>query len=427
MSVGSYANEWTTSWEQGLLIFSESSSRDLRADVLRRRNEFVHFLSAGRTLVVRLRPMPEYYIHSEQQSGGRLQIERVNLLLALPMHIELVQATGSRIEITGDGPIGKVLNNYRSHLRYHVYLSTRVGGALARIDGLDHVVAAVHGWSQGGGHIILLPSTDFLDYKLDDNLDDDLNDEGEEGSWPPEASAFEQDLLAAIAVLRRPLAVDRPTWVDQFATTQQLSLSEEVHALEKQIEESRLEMAALHQKVAIVESPRELFWGTGRSLELAVRDVLEILGGKVVEPPEGRDDWQVVFPEGDAVIEVKGVSKSAAEKHAAQLEKWVADAKAQGKSVKGILVVNTWREQPLNERTEEDFPQQMIPYSRRRQHCLVTGLQLFIIRHEVEQDPDRSAYWRTRLLNTDGPLSGVPEWQTVLHVTSSTQQDVSGK
>jgi len=78
-----------------------------------------------------------------------------------------------------------------------------------------------------------------------------------------------------------------------------------------------------------------------------------------------------------AVVEVKGIIGSAAEKHAAQLEKWVSEYYASsGKKPKGILVVNAFRNIPLQNRDETVFPDQMLPYCEHREHCLLTGLQL---------------------------------------------------
>ena len=51
--------------------------------------------------------------------------------------------------------------------------------------------------------------------------------------------------------------------------------------------------------------------------------------------------------------------KSASERNAAQLEKWVAEHTAsvdddeEVEAPKGILVVNAWREQPLPERDKQ--------------------------------------------------------------------------
>lgn len=103
---------------------------------------------------------------------------------------------------------------------------------------------------------------------------------------------------------------------------------------------------------------------------------------------------------------MKGLGKSAAEKHAAQLEKWVASIMEDGEQVKGILVANTWRDVPLAERTAESFPSQMLPYAKSRGHCLITGLQLFVILDEVEKDPSRASYWRQKILGTAGVLGG---------------------
>ncbi len=114
-------------------------------------------------------------------------------------------------------------------------------------------------------------------------------------------------------------------------------------------------------------------------------------------------------------MEVKGVGKSAAEKHAAQLEKWVAsEMEESGEAPKGILVVNTWRETALDERPAEDFPDQMLKYSKSRGHCLVSGLQLFVIREEVEANPNRAEFWRKKIMKTSGVLAGATDWPKYL-------------
>ena len=114
------------------------------------------------------------------------------------------------------------------------------------------------------------------------------------------------------------------------------------------------------------------------------------------------------------------MTKSAAEKHAAQLEKWVAGSFADtGTGHKGILVVNTWRETPLDKRTEEDFPAQMIPYSVGREHVLLTGLDLFVIAAEIYTDPAKADYWRGKILSTSGRLDGVPDWREYIQETKT--------
>jgi hypothetical protein len=55
----------------------------------------------------------------------------------------------------------------------------------------------------------------------------------------------------------------------------------------------------------------------------------------------------------------------------------------------GALVVKAWRETPLEQRTEDAFPNQMLPYAVGREHCLATGVQLLCAWTEAERDPAR--------------------------------------
>jgi hypothetical protein len=41
--------------------------------------------------------------------------------------------------------------------------------------------------------------------------------------------------------------------------------------------------------------------------------------------------------------------------------------------------VNTYKETPLSERTGPDFPNQMLPFCKKREICLVTGRELLNI------------------------------------------------
>ncbi|MGW4635964.1 hypothetical protein ACWEMY_24600, partial [Nocardia sp. NPDC004415] len=161
-----------------------------------------------------------------------------------------------------------------------------------------------------------------------------------------------------------------------------------------------------------------------RSRVLPRRNILHDSGSHryMTEPVRGSK-----FDSRSAVVEVKGVNKSAAEKHAAQLEKWVAgELEATGTAPKGLLVVNTWRETDLSARTEKDFPDQMLPYCVSREHCLMTGLQLFVIRSEIEADASRAEYWRDKILKTSGIIDGADDWQSVLIQTDSDDSDAKG-
>jgi hypothetical protein len=407
---------------RSLPSLSGSGSVQIQADVVRRNNEFVDFINLGRVLVAIARPPQECYVDTGQRehSGtGRSRVttrimDKLDLLSALPItEPKFSPAAGSRINFEGDGPLVRLLHKYKNYLGYEAVISDPPGSVLARVAGTDRVVGFAQR-SEVGGHLIVLPAVNF---RAEGDEDGETDPEDSE-SWLPAAHDFQVDLLAAIEQLSGTKTFSRPAWVELYATADQQRLRTEIVKQQKRVENARAKLTRLQQEREVAEGRDQLFLGTGRALELEVRSVLELLGGIVTEPEPGRDDWKASFPEGDAVVEVKGVSKSAAEKHAAQLEKWVAGALEEtGKSPKGILIVNTWREIPLSERPDEDFPQQMLPYCQGRGHCLVTGLQLFVMRALVEKDANQAEYWRRKLLETVGPVAGCDDWRSIMQET----------
>ena len=338
---------------KNLPSLSESTSVSIQADASRRRKEFLEFLNAGRSLVVVVRPPVACYVDTGQRtySGtGRnrvttTHVEHFDLWKALPVaEVEFERASGSRIEAVGDGPIASLLKKYKAFLSYSAVMKGAPGSVVGKVAGTERVISSVLK-TKAGGSLVMLPAIDFsMDGEEDD---DDL-------SWADQAPEFQDDLIAALLQLNAGAVNTRPAWAERYATEAQEKLRDGVIAQQRKVESARTRLTKLQSQKKEAEARDQLFLGTGRALELQVRDVLELLGGSVTEPEPGRDDWRVAFPEGDAVLEVKGVTKSAAEKHAAQLEKWVAGAYEEtDKMPKGILVVNTWRETPLSGRDKE--------------------------------------------------------------------------
>lgn len=416
--VGSYPEHY-----QGLPSLSDHNSVAIKADVERRRSEFIDFINSGRTLVVIARPPQECYVATGQHNysgSGRNRVDtrmvtKFDLLRGLPVSgASYSIARGDRIELDGDGPIVDVLRKYKKFMAYDTIVTDPPGSILAHVSGTDRVVGFIQR-TKAGGHLILIPHMN-----LQIEQDDEDEEEYEPRKWVKEAPEFQEDLLDAISQLTGGVVVVRPAWAERYATESQKKLRDEVVKQQARIESNRLKLARLQKRTEEAESRDQLYLGSGRALELEVKSVMELLGGTVSEPSPGRDDWKVAFPEGDAVIEAKGVKKSAAEKFAAQLEKWVAGSlEESGKAAKGILVVNTWRDIPLSDRTGIDFPAQMIPYSKSRGHCLVTGLQLFIMRSEIEKNPIMAESFRQKILETSGVLDGLNDWTSIVQVTES--------
>jgi hypothetical protein len=411
---------------RGCPCLSDDASVRIQADASRRRGEFKEFVEAGRSLVVIARPPQTCYVATGEKtySGtgrNRATTRMVNLfdlLSAVPVADPRLRiGRGDRVEVVGDGPIQTFLRAHKDLLSYSAIIEEPPGLVLARVTGTDRAVSSLL-VRKSGGQLLLLPSL-LLESEAEENEDEDAEDSD---GWIPEAPAVQEALLSALSESNGGREISRPLWAERYETAEQKKLRVEAVKQQTRVEDARTKLASTQQKLEAARERDQLFLGSGRALELEVKLVLELLGATVTEPEPGRDDWKATFPERTAVVEVKGVGKSAAEKQAAQLEKWVAgELEKTGVLPKGILVVNTWRDAPLEKRTRQNFPDQMLPYCEGRDHCLVTGLQLFLIRHEVERDANKAACWRGRLLGTKGRLVDVPDWQTVVKETKTSE------
>lgn len=422
-------NQYGRSTFQGLPSLSDNESVTFRADIARRRAEFKEFLETGRTVIAIVRPPQECYVATgevEYSGTGRNRqrirnLEKIDLWDALPVAgLSLGIASGNRITIQGDTAIASFLRKYKSLVRYGAVFSWSAGTPFALVARTSRVVGSCVK-TKAGGLLVLLPSLSLVAPTSRDDDDED-EDEGDEDPWLAVAPEVQTDLLEAVATMTSNAIRAHPAWSLKYATADQALVRQEITKQESRVEAARTKLAKLVEKKDKADSKNQLFLGTGDVLASEVKETLELLGGRVTQPDPLRDDWKVAFPEGNAVVEVKGVSKSAAEKHAAQLEKWVAgEFEETGVAPKGILVVNTWREVELSERTESDFPDQMIPYCESRGHCLITGLQLFSIRVDVETDPSRAAYWRATIMENSGILGGANDWRSSLTATEDSE------
>ncbi|MFL0276559.1 hypothetical protein [Mycobacterium sp. SMC-19] len=418
-------NQYGRSSFQGLPSLSDDESVRFRADITRRHAEFKEFLEAGRTIIAIVRPPQEYYAatgEAEYSGTGRnrqriRRLAKVDLWDALPANgFSLQVASGNRITIQGDSVIASFLRKYKKLVKYDAVFSWLDGTPFASVAGTTRVVGSFCR-PKAGGLLVLSPS-----FSLARPQHGDEDDEDDDDRWLDVSPEVQEDLMEAVAAMTSKAIRSRPVWSLNYATADQSLVRQEITRQESRIEAARAKLAKLVERRENADAKNQLFLGTGDVLASEVGVTLELLGGEVTQPDPDRDDWKVAFPEGNAVVEVKGVSKSAAEKHAAQLEKWVAgEFEETGIAPKGILIVNTWRDIDLSERVEIDFPDQMIPYCESRGHCLITGLQLFAIRVDVETNPSRAEYWRTAIMENSGILPGVNDWRSSLIATEDSE------
>lgn len=88
--------------------------------------------------------------------------------------------------------------------------------------------------------------------------------------------------------------------------------------------------------------------------------------------------------------------------------RWVADhiEKKGLPSPKGLLIINAFRDEPLDTRLAEGharpFPHNVVAFAKSQRYALITGLQLFNMAAEIETSPTRASELAEALMTTDG-------------------------
>ncbi len=409
---------------RGLPSLSENDSARIVEDIARRRGEFSSMLELGRTLIIFGAGPQRCYVYTGQQTisgtGRNAKVTNfvndIDVLAALPFAMTTVAATGTQMQLRAGEPYAQWWQRLRPGLQYRAYFAVKDAADLAVVEGTDRVVASA--LSVGRGVVLIVPA---LSWRTSDQIP------GQASNEAVVVDAF-RSLLDALREQTGDFKL--PDWAvayglpDERAHLEELRSREvERDALLKRIDEGKAAVATLTQR-------KILFTGSGVALESQVREAFAALGFDVSPGAPGRDDFIATRGNDVAVIEVKGVSKSAAEKHAAQLEKWVSGYyEANGRQPKGILVVNTFAQSRLEQRTAPDFPDQMLPYSKGRGHALVTGLQLLGAWLDAEAHPDRRDEIAGSLLSAVGIWERYAEWREFLTVDDggTTQKAISEK
>lgn len=405
----------------GLKNLSDEASAKALGDIVRRKKEISEMLELGRSVVVVTSPPQRCYVDTgkrEFSGTGRNRqvtrmVEEVDFLSSLPIeNTQTTEALGKSIEFKGGEPFAAFWKNNKKYLSYKAYFRQPVGTPLFFVKGTQRVVGS---YSEiGKGILLFIPS--FLDEEHWEQYD------LAEGEAEEVSERFVGSLITLIEELKKGAGdFELPAWTAAYALPGELEMKKEQRNLNDELNEVLFRISKQKELAAELESYKTLFAGTGKALETQIRRVFEELGFSVKEGEPGRDDLILRYEDKVAVVEVKGVSKSAGEKHAAQLEKWVSEYHvAHNVHPKGILVVNTYRDAPLENRSGYAFPDQMLPFSKNRGHCLITTLQLLGLYLDCKDDDAKKAEMVNRLFTTEGVFTEYQNWSDYLTMQNET-------
>ncbi|UJA20445.1 hypothetical protein HJD18_09665 [Thermoleophilia bacterium SCSIO 60948] len=386
---------------RGLPLLHEDDSSLVLEELRRRRDEILELLRLGGCVAIFCSAPHRFFRatgEKEFSGTGRNRqttsiVSDASVAAAFPLEVELIKAEGRRMDFRGDPSFGAFWRKHEGALRYRAYLKEPVGRTQAVIRRTTRAVAAVARVDQGW--VALLPDIDY------EGLSDDaiVKRNREVGSG----------VLEMLRTLRSDAEEFRlPRWTSEYRLAAENDARITLQKREESVKRAVGRRDRVRRELADLEQKKLLFSASGPALEVQVRHVFEGLGFTVEDAEEsGRTDL-VLKDEGvTAVVEIKGLTKSAREANAAQLEKWVSlELEKTAIRPKAILVVNGFCEQPLRDRDPNVFPSQMLPYASAREHCLMTGIQLLGAWVAVSRDAGRAADIRRSILSCVGRYEG---------------------
>ena len=214
-------------------------------------------------------------------------------------------------------------------------------------------------------------------------------------------------LISEVKKNSKPIINAIPDWVDEYSLIGEVEEKEHLIKLTERRIKLDSQIDNCKEKLSNFKYLKGLFSSDGTTLENIVEFIFKEIGFETIKPEGNKDDLIIKNNNNIAVLEIKGLSKSAAEKNSAQLQKWVSNYHVENDyNPKGILVVNTYKNEKLVTRqNKQDFPDQMLPYARQMGHCLVTGIQLLCIYLDFKSKKLKSNEVMELLFKTKGVLT----------------------
>ncbi len=377
-------------------ISSLSEMEKFEGDIKRRKREMSKLLELGRSIII-FTPEPQRF-----GTQGTYELSTI-----LPIeNLQTVEASGKAIGFSGVEPFNKFWMINKDYLTYKAYFTEcKEGVPIFFIKNTKEILGA-H-FRKGKGNLIFIPQ--FLD-----NYFSNISKKKEKEA----INLFIESIIDLVSELNKGAGdFELPGWCLNYALPEEVSKLSELRRLEVELKEIKSKIGIQEKLLIELRKLKVLFSGDGRALELEVARIFKELGFEVTEGNLERADLTLKYDNKVAVVEIKGISKGAKESHARQLETWISDYFLQnGYSPKGILIINAYKDIPLANRNKNPFPDSMELYSRKREHCLLSGLQLLGIYLVCKNDPSKKKETIDLLFNTNGIFEKYKDWSEYIEL-----------
>lgn len=393
-----YKESYTSPYQNRRLL-AEDESRKIIDDFVRVKEQIIELLRRGGNVFLLMGDNENCYIYTgEKRYSGTGKnarqtdiVKEYNTYSFLPVKINATHVHGEMIEYCCNTPYKTFFKKTGECACYAAYFTLENNPqVLAKIKGSQKVVSAVIEYE--GGKIICLPHPYY-----EDGYTDSAN-------WQKHGKIYLDSLFELNGALCCPDdAFAVPQWTDQLKILDEEISLKRKEEIKRKIKDLENQLESQNNYISDLQKHKGLLTLSGTPLEIIVQETLSDIGFSLLSVEQGRSDLIAKYGDIYAVAEIKGVSKSAAEKHAAQLEKWASQFIEERDCVpKPILIVNGFCDLPLWDRPESVFPNQMVKYSTSRNHVLLSTLQLLCLWIDIKSNPDARDSLVTGLLSTVG-------------------------
>jgi len=384
---------------QGCRNLSDNESPKLIEDINRRNSEIQELLKLGRTIIVMLPPPKKCFYNAELSSPNAghtsrsiRNIQDLELSKTIPVdNLNLILADGENIEFKGDPIFKPFFGTIKTILSYSSYMSNPKGKPFLFIRGTDKAIAS---WiPTESGILLLLPHLNFNFFTTNKKMEE-------------YSLKFVHSLDELLTSLKKTIGeYPQPDWANKYLLPNEKKMIKDLTIAEKNLQKALRERDLIKTKLAEFEPYKLLLYGQSTPLQKQVAHVLKEIGFKVQEGTGNRVDLIIQYNNTDAVVDVKGTIKSAAERNSRQLEQWISEycVENEASDCKGILIINAFSDLPLDERSSrQEFPDSMVKISSDRQHCLMTTTQLLGLHFAIMKQPKDRDKYLSELINTIG-------------------------
>jgi hypothetical protein len=200
-----------------------------------------------------------------------------------------------------------------------------------------------------------------------------------------------------------------PEWCAKFSFAELDALRQELVGINEEMRLAQIQAQQLTARIEVMEDLKNtLLSAEGEFLVAGCTKVFEMLGWQV-KPALGSEDELWLTDEGktQAIVRLIYTTTQPNRSELASLaESVITYWGAHEVEPKGILVASTWADRPPSERKDEDFPESMNEFAKRKNLGLLTTAQLLSVYRDITVMGSSPKDIRELVLTTSGKVPG---------------------